>query len=69
MIMHEKGFIIVDQLQFEEGVKWANAFSRKSLLENAYGKYQNGEISQDFLNGFCQGLEDEENCIKMDLKR
>ena len=69
MEMHPKGFIITNKHEFEEGIKWANAYSRKSLLENAYGKYQNGEITQDFLNGFCQGLEDEENCIKLDLKR
>lgn len=56
-------FTIKDQKEFEDGMDWARAYRRKSLKENAIGLYQNGAITQDFLNGFFQGLENEDQEI------
>ena len=56
-------FTIKDQKEFNSGMDWAMAYHRKRLKENAIGFYRNGLITQDFLNGFLQGLENEDQEI------
>lgn len=56
-------FTIKDQEEFNYGIDWAKSYHRNKLKENAIGMYQNGVITQDFLNGFFQGLENEDQEI------